>query len=154
MTYQNIINLIYSLSPSIQWVRPYQDNPVPLTDFGQISFLYEKTLGYSQERRVQTSNDFIEIAFDVLRIYTFQIDFYGENALNNALVFKQTLEVNLTPNLPISLKSFSDTRNLTELLDDKSFMQRYNFELEVFAVNTIFKKERIIRNIEFNLKRI
>lgn len=154
MTLSQITNLLYSLMPQIQWVRPYQDVPIPLPPFGQITLLNSENLGFSQKRILHSSKDVLKVAFDALYIYTFQIDFYGENSFDLSQNFQQTLEINLTPELPISLKSFSPIRNLTELLDDKSFISRHNFEIELYITNTILKDEKSLQDISLNLNRV
>jgi hypothetical protein len=81
-----------------------------------------------------------------------QFDFYGPDALNNATVFKQNLQVGLATQTGIAdLKSMSEIRNLTFLMENKAYMHRYNFDTEMFVVDTITKTTPAIETAEITI---
>lgn len=129
--------------PQIQWVRPYQsNNPLPPvdTDWGQITIMTVSDRGWSQARQksFNETTGVITQEYDVQRVYSIQIDFYGPNAFDNATRFKQTLQVGLVNNFGIAdLKLMSEIRNQTQLLENKAYLHRYGFDVDVFVVDTI-----------------
>lgn len=143
--------------PELQWVMPYEtyDSLPPVgTNWGQISILRVSDRGWSQDR--QTAYDertgTISQAWDVQRIYSIQIDFFGPDALENATVFKQTLQVGLATQTGIAdLKVMSEIRNLTQLLENTNYMHRYNFDVDVFVVDTITKTTPVIETAEITI---
>lgn len=146
-----------SLMPTIQWVAPYLSNtPLPPigTDWGQINILRVSDRGWSQGRNQSYDDDkgLITVAYDVQRVYSIQIDFFGPNALENALVFKQNLQVGLANNIGIAdLKVMSEIRNLTQLLENTNYMHRYEFDVDVFVVDTITKTTPVIETAEITI---
>ena len=100
MAPNQIYDFLQSLMPPLQWVNPYlSDDAIPPvdTDWATFNIMRVDDRGWSQPR--QTSYDantgIITLAYDVQRIYSLQLDFYGPNAFENASVFKQTLQVAL-----------------------------------------------------------
>lgn len=157
MTEPDLYDYLQSLMPQLQFVNPYTDDkplPKPGTDFATFNVLDITDIGWSQPRHeaYDKDNALITVAYDVQRIYQIQIDFYGPNALAHASLFKQTLQVNLTKNYGIAdLKKMSNIRNLTFLQENKKFMKRYNFDVEVFVVDTITKTSPAIQNAQITI---
>ena len=143
--------------PELQWVMPYEtyDSLPPVgTNWGQISILRVSDRGWSQHR--QTAYDdptgIITNSWDVQRIYSIQIDFFGPDALDNATVFKQNLQVGLATQTGIAdLKVMSEIRNLTQLLENTNYIHRYNFDVDVFVVDTITKTTPVIETAEITI---
>ena len=134
-----------SLMPRIQWVAPYlSDVPLPPvgTNWGQINIIRVSDRGWSQPRQksYDDKTGIITQEYDVQRVYSIQIDFFGPDALQNATEFKQNLQVGLANNFGIAdLKVMSEIRNLTQLLENKCYLHRYEFDVDVFVVDTITK---------------
>lgn len=157
MTENDLYNYLQSLMPKLQFVNPYTDK-VPLppvgTDYATFNILNVDDRGWSQAR--QTGYDeqtgVITLEWDVQRIYSIQLDFYGPNALNNATVFKQTLQVGLAKTFGVAdLKTLSPIRNLTFLQENKTYMKRYNFDVDVFVVDTITNTSPAIEYAEIKI---
>lgn len=150
MAPNQIYDFLQSLMPPLQWVNPYlSDDAIPPvdTDWATFNIMRVDDRGWSQPR--QTSYDantgIITLAYDVQRIYSLQLDFYGPNAFENASVFKQTLQVALARQHGIGdLKALSGIRNLTFLQEDKEYMPRYNFDVDIFVVDTITQTAPVI----------
>lgn len=143
--------------PEIQWVRPYQDgNPIPPvnTNWGQINIMNISDKGWSQARQTEYNEDtgIISQSYDVQRIYSVQIDFYGPDALDKATVFKQKLQVGLVNHNDFAdLKVMSEIRNMTQLLENKAYMHRYNFDVDVFVVDTITETTPAIETAQITI---
>lgn len=144
--------------PELQWVMPYDsDDALPPvgTNWGQINILRVFDRGWSQRRKSTVYDDktgLITQSWDVQRIYSVQIDFFGPGALDNATRFKQTLQVGLATEYGIAdLKVMSEIRNLTELLENKTYMHRYEFDVDVFVVDTITKTTPVIETAEITI---
>lgn len=157
MTRNQLSTYLRGLMPELQWVMPYEtyDSLPPVgTNWGQISILRVSDRGWSQDR--QTAYDertgTISQAWDVQRIYSIQIDFFGPDALENATVFKQTLQVGLATEYGIAdLKVMSEIRNMTQLLENTNYIHRYNFDVDVFVVDTITKTTPVIETAEITI---
>lgn len=146
-----------ALMPEIQWVQPYLDNeplPPPNTNWATLNIMNVSDRGWSQSRQTEYDPEtgLTTQAYDVQRIYAVQFDFYGPDALNNATVFKQNLQVGLATQTGIAdLKSMSEIRNLTFLMENKAYMHRYNFDTEMFVVDTITKTTPAIETAEITI---
>lgn len=157
MKEHDLYDYLQSLMPSLQFVNPYiDDKPLPEveTDFATFNVLNISDIGWSQPRHEEYDKEagMITVAYDVQRVYQIQLDFYGPEAFNNASLFKQTLQVNLTKNSNIAdLKKISDIRNLTFLQENKKYMKRYNFNVEVFIVDTIKNTSTAIEKAQINI---
>jgi hypothetical protein len=156
MQENKLYDYLQSLMPDLQFVNPYTDNvPLPKApNYATFNILDVSDRGWSQPR--QTAYDpetgIITLAYDVQRIYRVQLDFYGPDAFDNASVFKQTLQVNLAENFGIAdLKEISPIRNLTFLQENKRYMRRYNFDAEVFVVDTITRTSPAIETAEVTI---
>lgn len=157
MTEPDLYDYLQSLMPELQFVNPYiDDNPLPKekTDFATFNVLDIQDIGWSQPRQTNydKENGLITVAYDVQRIYRVQLDFYGPVALDNASLFKQTLQVNLTKNYGVAdLKKMSTLRNLTFLQENKKYLKRYNFDVELFIVDTVTKTSPAIEKAQVTI---
>lgn len=153
----DLYDYLQSLMPTLQFVNPYIDDrplPKPGIDFATFNILDVQDIGWSQPRHTNYDKEkgLISIAYDVQRIYRVQLDFYGPAALGNASLFKQTLQVNLTQNYGVAdLKKMSTLRNLTFLQENKKYMKRYNFDVELFVVDTVTKISPAIEKAQITL---
>lgn len=146
-----VYNYLQSLLPNnLQFVESYQEDvPIPLKDWVQMNILSVRNIGRSIERQgeVDTENKQVQALYDIEQVYKIQFDFYGNNAFSNASIYLQTLQVNLDENTQlnssnqINLKTFSEIRNLTDLLENKKFLKRYNFDIELYVIQTISKQQ-------------
>lgn len=152
-----LYDYLQSLMPTLQWVNPYTDrSPLPPvgTNYATFNIMRVDDRGWSQERptNYDATTGLISIDYDVQRIYSVQLDFYGPDAFDNASIFKQTLQVNLAENFGIvDLKVMSEIRNLTFLQENKEFMPRYSFDLDVFVVDTITKTTPGIERVQIKI---
>lgn len=144
--------------PELQWVMPYDsDDALPPvgTNWGQINIIRVFDRGWSQRRKSTVYDDktgLITQSWDVQRIYSVQIDFFGPDALDNATRFKQYLQVGLATEYGIAdLKVMSEIRNLTQLLENTSYMHRYEFDVDVFVVDTVTKTTPVIETAEITI---
>ena len=81
-----------------------------------------------------------------------QLDFYGPDAFDNAIEFQQTLQVNLAHTFGVAdLKVMSEIRNLTFLQENKEYMPRYNFDVDVFVVDTITQTAPGIERVQIKI---
>lgn len=146
------------LMPELIWVEPYDTHsPLPPnnTNWGQISILHISDRGWSQRRKnpdYDATTNKITNYYDVQRIYSVQIDFYGPDAMENALRYKQFLQVGLSTEYGIAdLKVMSEVRCLTELLENTEYIQRFNFDVDVYVVDTITKTTDAIDNAQITI---
>ena len=157
MTLTSLYDYLQSQMPTLQFVDPYlEDVPLPAndTDYATMNVLGVTDRGWAQT--VQTGYDATKgtnsLRFDTQRIYRIQIDFYGPNAFSNATAFKQTLQVNLAKQkTTVDLKSLSDIRNLTSLQENKGYIHRYNFDVEVFVVDSITQTTPVIESAKITI---
>lgn len=146
-----------TLMPEVQWVQPYLNNsplPPPNTNWATLNIMGVADRGWSQARQstYDETTGLITQEYDVQRIYTVQFDFYGPDALYNACRFKQNLQVGLATQTGIAdLKSMSEIRNLTFLMENKAYMHRYNFDTEMFVVDTITKTTPAIETAQITI---
>ena len=158
MTRNQLSAYLRNLMPELQWVMPYDsDDSLPPvgTDWGQINITGVSDRGWSQQRKNTVYDDetgLITQSWDVQRIYSVQIDFFGPGALDNATRFKQYLQVGLATEYGIAdLKVMSEIRNLTQLLENTSYMHRYEFDVDVFVVDTVTKTTPVIETAEITI---
>ena len=103
--------------------------------------------GWRQDRETgyDAKTGTVGIGLVVQRIYRVQMDFYGEKAFHNATVCKQAHQVNLVQKYgPADLKQLSPIRNLSFLQENKQWLRRYNFDAEVFIVDTVEQTSPVI----------
>lgn len=146
MIRKNLYDYLESLMPAgVQFINPYNNVapiPPPGTDWGTFNVINIADRGWSQERQTgyDETTGLITVDYDVQRIYTVRIEFYGPNAFNNIVVYKQQLQVGLATETGLAdLKTISDIRNLTFLQEDKNYLPRYNFDADLYIVDTITK---------------
>lgn len=160
MGLNDLYDYLQSQMPTLQFVNPYTDtDPLPTNETNNPDYATMNVLGVDDRgwaQTVQTGYDAEQgtnsLRFDTQRIYRVQIDFYGPNAFDNATVFKQTLQVNLTKQkTTVDLKSMSEIRNLTSLDDSKTYVHRYNFDVEVFLVDSITQTTPVIESAKITI---
>ena len=99
MSENDLYDILQSLLPAgVQFVDPYLDDvPVPKGDYCQFCLLSRKNIAWNQERQVAVDDDkgTVTAEYDIQRVYSVQIDFYGDKACENAGLFNQTLMQNL-----------------------------------------------------------
>lgn len=154
MTENDVFDYLQALLPStIQFVDPYLDDvPLPKGDYCQFNILDRRNIGWNQRRQSSFDDEtgVVSDNYDIQRIYTVQIDFYGENAFDNAGLFNQILLNNIVDedNYPVDLKRIGDIQNRTFLAENKLYQKRYGFDIELFIVDTITKDSPYIRAIQ------
>lgn len=157
MTRNQLSTYLRALMPELQWVMPYEsyDSLPPVgTNWGQINIISVSDRGWSQNRQsaYDDTTGKITQSWDVQRIYSVQLDFFGPDALENATRFKQYLQVGLATEYGIAdLKVMSEIRNLTQLLENTDYMHRYEFDVDVFVVDTITKTTPVIETAEITI---
>ena len=157
MTESNLYNILQALMPSgVQFVDPYLDEvPLPLGDWAQMNILSIEPIAWNQERYIgDTKEGLGSFNYDIERIYTIQVDFYGANAFTNASLFHQTLQNNVVfEGTAISLKKIGVIDNRSFLQENKKFQRRYGFDIDLFIVDTISKDIAYINNVNVNIAR-
>lgn len=159
MQEQKLYDFLQGLLPNdMQFMNPYlDDDPAPKSNFVQMTVLPVRPVGRSQQREVSfdETDKNVQVAYDLERIYTVQFDFYGPDAFENALIYQQTLEVNLKeiPNPIGNLKTFSEIRNLTDLQENKRFLKRYSFDVELYIIDSISKEQPYLTRFQKTLVR-
>ena len=157
MTESDLYDTLQALMPSgVQFVDPYLDEvPLPLGDWAQMNILSVDPIAWNQERYVADTKEGLgSYEYDIERIYTIQIDFYGANALSNASLFHQTLQKNVVfEGTTISLKRIGVIDNRSFLQENKKFQKRYGFDIELFIVDTISNDSAYIDNIRVTVAR-
>lgn len=157
MTENDLYNTLQGLMPNgVQFVDPYLDEvPLPKGDYVQMNIIDIEPIAWNQ-RRVDTSNEEkATFAYDIERIYRVQVDFYGANAFDNASLFHQSLMVNIVEDDDtVCLKKIGGIQNRCFLQENKKYLRRYGFDIELFIVDTITKDSPYLKNIVVNLARI
>lgn len=144
-TEKQVYDTLQALMPSgVQFVDPYLDEvPTPLGDWAQMNIFNRENIGWNQERYISHDEQTGKAVYkyDVERIYHIQIDFYGENAFDNAGIYQQTLQQSLVDTDGIlDLKRVGIIENRTFLQENKKYQKRYGFDIEVFVIDTITKE--------------
>ena len=144
------------LPEGLQFVDPYLDEvPLPKGDWAQMNIINVENIGWEQ-RRTDSFNEIkglVKNAWDIQRIYTVQFDFYGASAFKNCVQYQQELRVALMEkkSLLLDLKQMGNIENRTALLENKKYLRRYGFDLEVFAVDTIFTEKPYFESIKIRI---
>ena len=144
-TEKQVYDTLQALMPSgVQFVDPYLDEvPTPLGDWAQMNIFNRENIAWNQERYISHDEQTGKAVYkyDVERIYHIQIDFYGENAFDNAGIYQQTLQQSLVDTDGIlDLKRVGIIENRTFLQENKKYQKRYGFDIEVFVIDTITKE--------------
>lgn len=157
MTENDLYDTLQALMPAgLQFVDPYQDEvPLPKDNYAQMNIIDVQPIAWNQ-RRVNTYDEKkATFSYDIEQIYRVQIDFYGSNAYNNALFFHHSLMVNLVEDDDqVCLKKIGDIQNRCFLQENKKYLKRYGFDIELFIVDTINKDSPYLDKIVVNLARI
>lgn len=157
MLESRVYDILQELMPDgVQYVDPYLDeDPTPLGDYAQFNVLSRRDIAWGQSRFVEATNESQEVtyAFDIQRVYTIQIDFYGDSAFDNAGIYQQTLRQNLVDQdtNTMDLKSITAVENRSFLQENKKYKKRYGFDLEVFIVDTVTKASPYIDTVEYEI---
>ena len=158
MKRDDLFDALQQLMPDgLQFVRPYTDRdalPPPRTNWATMNIMNVDTRAWSQRRQVSYDDNTgtVTNAYDVQRVYSVQFDFYGPDAWNNALTFQQTLQVNMTTTDGIvDFKTTSQIRDLTFLQPNTDYEYRFNFDVDVFVIDTITKNAPIIETAEIRI---
>lgn len=144
------------LPEGLQFVDPYLDEvPLPKGDWAQMNILNIQNIGWEQ-RRTDSFDDkkgLVKNAWDIQRVYSIQFDFYGESAFNNSVTYQQNLRVALMEKKPllVDLKQMGNIENRTELLENKKYLKRYGFDLDVFVVDTIYDEKPYFETIKIRI---
>lgn len=156
MDRNDIFNYIQSIAPQgIQFVNPYQDEvPLPESgDFVMVNVMNVQDVGLAQYKTVafDDKNGNIDLEYYQERIYPVQFDCFGKNAqvlaMNLKAVIKDFFYNNI--NTPFNIKTVTDIENLTELLENKRYCERYSFRIEFFVMDTREEKnEPALLNIK------
>ena len=150
MTETQIYDYLQAKMPTLQFVNPFIDMealPKDTEDFATFNIIGIETDGWNTNQYLSDKNNVITVENDQQKIYRVQLDFYGPNACSNANIFRQTLQVNLQfPSLDVGLKTISEIRNLTQLLTNKKWQKRYNFDIELFIIESVLTEQPVIDN--------
>ena len=158
MTENDLYDILQSLMPEgVQFVDPYLDEvPLPKGDYVQMNILDIKPIAWNQKRYINTDDEkrTVKYGYDLEKVYKVQIDFYGENAFDNAVSFHQNLMANVVDDDDaVNLKTIGDIQNRCFLQENKKFLKRYGFDIDLFIVDTITKDSPRLENILVNLAR-
>jgi len=144
------------LPEGLQFVDPYLDEvPLPKGDWAQMNILNIQNIGWEQRRTDSFDEEkgLVKNAWDIQRVYSIQFDFYGESAFNNSVTYQQNLRVALMEKKPllVDLKQMGNIENRTELLENKKYLKRYGFDLDVFVVDTIYDEKPYFETIKIRI---
>lgn len=157
MKESDLYDALQNLMPTgVQFVNPYLDEvPLPRGNYAQMNILDIKPIGWNQRRFVDNNPEKATFAYDIEKVYTVQIDFYGADSLDNATLFHQTLMRNIVEDDDVvCLKRIGDIQNRCFLQENKKYLLRYGFDIELFIVDTITKDSPYLEKIVVNLARI
>ena len=148
MLENTLYDYLQPLMPELQWVNAFLDeDPLPKGDYATFNIINLDPIGWNipKQNSYDKETGLITVGNTQEKVYTIQLDFFGENALNNANTFRQILMMNLQkPKLSVGLKSVSGIRNLTFLQTNKKYQKRYNFDIELFIVDEVTRTEPTI----------
>lgn len=159
MTENKLYDILQSLLPEgLQFVDPYLDTvPIPQGDYAQMNIIDITPIAWTQRRYVKTDDTekTVTYAYDWQKVYKVQFDFYGENAFDNAVNYQHNLIAGLTDfDDDVNLKTVGDVQNRCYLQENKLFLRRYGFDIDLFIVDTIDKTDPRLESIEPTVKRI
>ena len=141
MKRSDIFDYIQKHSPAgIQFVDPYlSDVPLPKGDFVSLNILPVEDVAASQHRTTAYDAEAgtVSVTYSQERIYTDQFDCFGADALDTALMLKQRLKDFFydTPDTLFNLKTVTDIENLSDLLDNKRYLERYSLRMSFYIMD-------------------
>ena len=141
MKRSDIFDYIQKNAPAgIQFVDPYlSDVPLPKGDFVSLNILPVEDVAASQHRTMayDAESGTVSVTYSQERIYTVQFDCFGADALDTALMLKQRLKDFFydTPDTLFNLKTVTDIENLSDLLDNKRYLERYSFRMSFYIMD-------------------
>lgn len=149
MDRNDIFDYIQAIAPQgIQFVNPYQnDVPLPSTgDFVMVNVMTVQDVGLAQYKTTafDEENGNIDLTYYQERIYPVQFDCYGENAQTLALNLKAVIKDYFYNNIDLdfNIKTVTDIDNLTDLLENKKYFERYSFRIDFFVMDTREEKNQ------------
>lgn len=153
MTENELFDILQSMLPNeVQIINPYIDEePPPIGNYCQFNVINRQNIAWNQSRFVSNDDNkkTVKYAYDIQRIYTVQIDFYGSDSYNLAGLYNQTLMQSLIDDEEglIDLKKIGIVENRTFLPENKKYQRRYGFDIELFVIDTITDETPYIEKI-------
>lgn len=163
LTEKQIYDYLDALLPStVQFVDPYLDSEsLPNTDYAVMNILYIRNIGRSMTREssVDEEEKTVTVANDQQRIFKIQFDFYGAGAFDNARAYQQILQIKIddethTNKNSMHIKTISEIRNLSDLLENKKYLKRYGFDFELFVVDSQNITDIYLDNFQNTINRV
>ena len=149
-----------SIMPELLFVMPYSTAPAPPrgTPYFTAVELFRTDVGFAQEEEETDPEDKTQTHNNQLKIITIQFDFMGRGAGANANLYKQLLKARIFSEHGkklVDFKGFSPTRNLTFLDTAKTWIEHYNFDAELYIVDSIGSesKDPPIETAEININK-
>ncbi len=154
-----------AVMPELLFVVPYSTAPAPPrgTPYFTAVELFRADVGFAQEEEEEKGGADSEHKAKTynhqLKIITVQFDFMGREAGANANLYKQLLKARIFTEhggKVVDFKGFSPTRNLTFLDMSKTWIEHYNFDAELYIVDSIGSGtlDPLIETAEINIKPI
>lgn len=149
--------------PELLFVTPYSTAPTPPrgTPYFTAVELFRTDVGFAQEEEKEAKDSDPEKTKTYnhqLKIITVQFDFMGHGAGGNANLYQQLLKARIFAEQGgevVDFKSFSPTRNLTFLDMSKTWIEHYNFDAELYIVDSVaeFTTTPLIETAEININK-
>ena len=150
--------------PELLFVVPYSAAPAPPrgTPYFTAVELFRTDVGTAQEEEEEAKDSAPEQKTKTynhqLKIITVQFDFMGRDAGANANLYKQLLKARIFAEQGkkvVDFKGFSPTRNLTFLDMSKTWIEHYNFDAELYIVDSIAEQTTTpeIETAEININK-
>lgn len=150
-----------SIMPELLFVTPYCAAPTPPrgTPYFTAVELFRTDVGFAQEEEETAPEDKTRNYNHQLKLITVQFDFMGRGAGANANLYKQLLKARIFAEHGkklVDFKGFSPTRNLTFLDTAKTWIAHYNFDAELYIVDSVSEQTTTppVETAEINLKPI
>ena len=130
--------------PELLFVTPYSSAPTPPRGHPYFTAveLFRTDVGFAQEEEETNPDpeDKTQTYNHQLKIITVQFDFMGRGAGANANLYQQLLKARIFAEhgkKVVDFKGFSPTRNLTFLDTAKTWIEHYNFDAELYIVDSV-----------------
>lgn len=153
-----------AVMPQLLFVAPYSVAPAPPrgTPYFTAVELFRTDVGFAQEEESYTQEEAQEETQthnNQLKIITVQFDFMGRGAGGNTNLYKQLLKARIFSERGkkvVDFKGFSPTRNLTFLDMAKTWIEHYNFDAELYIVDSVAEQTTtpVIETAEIKLNPI